>query len=1717
MNPPGDEQRDTDTDRLLTADAPDARGDEGNGGQGADGAGARPTRWSTPQRFRRTALSIAAGATVALVIAIVAGTLPWQTQPIVPDAARVSPSPSSSAGITTPPVSPTARPPIIAYAAEAVLTAGSATGAVVALDSDFRLASLDGSPATELAARLSVEPALDLAVEPQPDGTSVRLRPAAPLQPGLVYRFTLKGQDGRPLDTWAFQAKAAVRVVATVPRNTETDVPLNAGIEITFDQDGVVDPASRVVIEPRTAGRFERNGRSLAFVPNRLNPATLYSVTVKRGIKVNGTDETMAEDFHFRFETAAKAGTTVTTFNFPGELLEVPTASRPDLPIWAFNDAGTVPKVARIEVYRFRDVGGAIDAFRQLRGAPRWARWSTDDAVPTAGLPRVMAFDARLRRGGDSLWFRMPAKLAAGWYLVQRPSKTRPTQVVLQVTDVAAYLSVSGTRTLVWANDLATGRTLANARVVLERAEIGRTDADGLLMVTTPAQLLADPAPACATDACVPVVIVTAADGRQIFMPATQPADQEGSWSDAYRSFDRADSYWLTYHSDRLAYRRTDTVNLWGVIRDRASGAVPTTVDVDLVTAAGDPMPPAIMSARAQPGPTGAFTASLQLRDLPEGSYDVVLRTGTVVVASTQIQVARILKPAYRLEVETGRRVYIAGDRIRITSRASFYEGSPVPGVPLRISGRIERNVRTDATGTAVYRTTARVDNPDGWDSGYDYQSVSVSPARAEEGDIAGSSSEFLVFPSSRTVRADASIADGRVWIKGAVHVVDRDRLEAAIAAGSSPWDLDPRGGPVRGATVSLEFVAGIPIRTQVGTQYDWIEKKVVPLYDYHVNHVTFRTVRVRTAADGSFSASARTPSGRHDFHVRISVPDRDGHMAREIAYVSDSRASTDPEDYGYLEPSTPAAAHADGYAVGDAIDLTVHETRPSSTGRYLFQFAQRGIRDATVQRSPRLQARFQDWAVPNVVISGVHFTGTRYIEIGEYGASFRNADRAVDVGLTTTRQRYAPGDEVTLDVRTRDRQGNSVAATVILQAVDEKLYAIGAAQDANPLGDLYAYLSSGIRTRFTSHRSHDRPGGEGGDTAGGDGEGRLDFRDALLFTTVETGIDGRARTTFRLSDDLTSWRVSGAAVTADLGAGSKSIKVPVGLPFFVDASIAPEYLVGDRPSIQVRTYGTALTAGSDVRITIESDSLPLAPKTVRAKAFGTVTVALPRLRPGLHTVTISATTGAGASAKIDRVTRSFAVIDTRLERTMTAYSNSVGSAAIPGGAGITTVVISDASAGRYLPLLLGISGGQGARLERALAATMASSLLRRSYSAPDGVRPAVDLDGASYQTPDGGIAPVPFASSDLELSALVAIVAPERFRTGPLGEYLRSVLSEPKSTRERRTYALAGLAGLRAPVLPQIQTAAVDPALTIRERLIVGLGAAAIGDGATARTIAAVLWADHGEEVAGSARLRVGDSAADITAGTSLMAVLAAATGDPRAPALWAYVEANPSSAAPHELFAVAYVDRIIDRLPVEPASFAYVIDGKRTEVELDTGEAFRLDLTAAQRASLEVEPIKGSIGIASTWREPVAATTFKRDPDISVRRERAPAVVVRTSDLVRIDLLVRFGSKAPAGCHQVSELVPSGLIPMGPMESWYAEEVDGDSPRIDVTTPYDVVGQRVMFCAEPTRKDRSVRLRYYARVITPGTYRWEPAVVESRTSPDRAALTRETTVRIR
>ena len=107
--------------------------------------------------------------------------------------------------------------------------------------------------------------------------------------------------------------RAPLRVVATVPNDQRTFVPLNTGIEVTFNNDDVVDPQANFSITPAVQGRFEQHKRTLVFVPSALEPLTLYTVTVKAGLTVKGSDAKLEQPVTFQFETATAGPRTPTS------------------------------------------------------------------------------------------------------------------------------------------------------------------------------------------------------------------------------------------------------------------------------------------------------------------------------------------------------------------------------------------------------------------------------------------------------------------------------------------------------------------------------------------------------------------------------------------------------------------------------------------------------------------------------------------------------------------------------------------------------------------------------------------------------------------------------------------------------------------------------------------------------------------------------------------------------------------------------------------------------------------------------------------------------------------------------------------------------------------------------------------------------------------------------------------------------------------------------------------------------------------------------------------------------------------------------------------------------------------------------------------------------------------------------------------------------------
>src|SRR5690606_35852118 len=97
-----------------------------------------------------------------------------------------------------------------------------------------------------------------------------------------------------------------------------------------------------------------------------------------------------------------------------------------------------------------------------------------------------------------------------------------------------------------------------------------------------------------------------------------------------------------------------------------------------------------------------------------------------------------IRKPAFRIEIETDRRVYLHGDTVRGQARAAFYDGTAAPGMRLRMSsydGEADREevVTAGPTGTAeiAFRASAG-------DGQQNQGHVGATPAQAEEGTSTG-------------------------------------------------------------------------------------------------------------------------------------------------------------------------------------------------------------------------------------------------------------------------------------------------------------------------------------------------------------------------------------------------------------------------------------------------------------------------------------------------------------------------------------------------------------------------------------------------------------------------------------------------------------------------------------------------------------------------------------------------------------------------------------------------------------------------------------------------------------------------------------------------------------------------------------------------------------------------------------------------------------------
>jgi hypothetical protein len=819
-----------------------------------------------------------------------------------------------------------------------------------------------------------------------------------------------------------------------------------------------------------------------------------------------------------------------------------------------------------------------------------------------------------------------------------------------------------------------------------------------------------------------------------------------------------------------------------------------------------------------------------------------------------------------------------------------------------------------------------------------------VRPTGPEGAEIS-TSTTTVVFPSAYDIDATGVLVGNELRMTGTLTEVDLARVERELETG---WDGDASGTPVAGRSVDVVVNELVPVRRRVGSDYDFIEKVIRPRYEYDHHWEPVQTLSIESGIDGGLAFTIEVPSDEHQYQIVFTTRDDADRPLEYDTWVSPRTPETQERTGIRFVTDDGKWPDETSYGVGDMVTWRMTDdgaTLPTGdANRYLYLIAQDGLRASAVTAAPTFRHRFATQDAPGIFVIGVRFTGRTYAPKAAAWADFEIDEREIHVQVTADRERYRPGESATLSIRTTEPDGSPIAATVVLEAVDEKLFAIGGASVPSPLRDLYDRVDSGIVRLAATHQppTLSGPEGEGGDTTGG-GDDRTEFRDSLVFRQLRTDATGRASATVRMSDDLTSWHVIASAVTADLRAGAGELLLPVGLPFFVELTLADTYQASDRPVVQVRAFGDALRAGDRVDFTVTSPSLALAETRVSGVAFEPVRVELPPLSAGSRSISARAVAPTRADAAgeplTDGLTRTFEVVAARLSATEAAYGGlAEGLPTVPAGAEQSLWTFSDAGRGRLIPLLTTLADASGSRLDRLIAQQLAGDLLVSEFDHDPTSLPPSGFDPSRYDVGEeyddagdpvrAGVALVPGGGVDPWLAARIAVTAPRSLQRDGLLRTLGAIRELPTSKRDLQIAALAGMAGLGGPVLGDLEEARHQPALTPTEQIYLALGFEAIGDDATALTIERDLLSRYGEGLGAWVRLRfeTTDDGADATA---LLAVVAAGIGDPLPPA-WPTTRGQiqpwtPSTRRAHRVRATR-----ARGTPTAEASFAYTLDGR-------------------------------------------------------------------------------------------------------------------------------------------------------------------------------------------
>ncbi|HJQ30528.1 MAG TPA: MG2 domain-containing protein [Pyrinomonadaceae bacterium] len=843
-------------------------------------------------------------------------------------------------------------------------------------------------------------------------------------------------------------------------------------------------------------------------------------------------------------------------------------------------------------------------------------------------------------------------KREPGVYLVEAVNGDLRAFGILIVTDIATVQKTSRDgQMLVYAVERVSGQPREGVKVLVVRKKndvtSGQTDKQGLLKLTIPQKKPAanedeeggDEEGAseegAEEDTTSDSYLVMASEGDNFAISDLDSyyfsagGDEEGG----------GDSNLTSYiYTDRPVYRPEQHVYFKGILRTRAeqgyklpSGPINVTVtDGDGAT---------IYEKELTLSTRGTFSGELDLpEESPLGSYTINAAVGEGESSATgYFTVEEYKKPEYKVKVTTPAAYVRAGEPTRFTVSANYFFGSPVTKASVKYyvyrsryygwwqeggSGEEDEfgaDPTADDSGASAdygeemvlegdgklneqgrldidFKVPA-ADPKDTWDYTYRLEAEVTDAARrsmSESGSFTGVRSNVVAY----------AYPDRYVYAQGdAAHIKVQAR--------------DREGRPVQ-TRVKLTFFERrwqkVIKKTEDGYEYP----------DYETKEKELSSVDVNTNEQGEGATDYTAPQPG-SILIKTTVDEAGKPVVMEAGSLWIADRNGQWEDVSYdAEGEIKLVPDKKSYQPGETAHVLA--LLPKEKAHLLVTTELDGVMNVRQMdvsgRAAIVDLPIEPRFAPNVFLNVTYVRGSEmYTQDAEIKVPAR--DKLLNVEIIPNKKEFKPREPISYTVMARNADGSPAAgAEVSLGVVDESIYSIAPESVGDIRREFYGQRYSSVSTSFSvnyyfsgyagkkvielAQKKRARQLADFKDESTVNPLVRKIFKDTAFWQpALVTGPDGKAQAKFELPDNLTTWRATARAVTADTKVGvavskvveRKDVILRVAMPRFLTAGdtvtlsgIVHNYLKADKVTkITADVAGAKLLDPAEQTVTIPS------------------------------------------------------------------------------------------------------------------------------------------------------------------------------------------------------------------------------------------------------------------------------------------------------------------------------------------------------------------------------------------------------------------------------------------------------------------------------------------------------------------------------------------------